>query len=234
MIKNLERIAADYSRMWAESKDQLRRGDIEPDPVPDNSSKRWGVSVVIRPTEPVVTQLLVAANTVRTFAGENQVIYGKENLHTTLCSLEFQRLEVTANDPKVRAYEAVLKSVAARFKAISIQYKGITANRSGVMAQGWPLEDKLQEIREAFHTELEKRGLLGGPEESSIRQTAHASLAVFTKPLENPHGLVDFIAQNRETDFGTCTLDTIELVRYRRTESAVGLEVFAKSRLINI
>lgn len=233
MIKNLERITADYSRMWNESKDQLGAGDIDPDPVPDNSSRRWGVSIIIRPTEPVLSRLVDAANKIKALAGENQIIYDASNLHTTIRSIEFQRLEVDENDPKVLEYEEALKSVAARFKSISIKYKGITANRSGVMAQGWPVDDILQEIREAFHEELEKRGLLGGPEEVNVRQTSHASLAVFTQPLENTQGLIDFIINNRDTDFGTCEIDTIELVRYRRTEDSVGLVVFAAIQLAN-
>lgn len=231
MIKNLEVIAADYLRMWNESKDQIAVGAIEPDPVPDNSSRRWGVSIIFRHTEPVLSKLIAAVNEIKSFVGDGHIIYDLSNLHTTIRSIEFQRLEVDEHDPKVLQYEKALKAVAAKCNTIKISYKGLTANRSCVIAQGWPIDNVLQEIREAFHQELEKRGLLGGPEETSVRQTSHASLVVFTHPLKNPQGLVEYIERNRETNFGSCEIDTIELVRYRRTEDAVRLVVFSKERL---
>lgn len=232
MIKNLERITSDYQRMWSESKDQLRKGDIDPDPVPDNSSRRWGVSIVIRPTEPVLSRLTDTANEIAQFAGDEQVIYDQSNLHTTLRSIEFQRLEVDENDEKVKQYEEALRVVVEKFGPIKITYKGLTANRSGVMAQGWPVDDTLQEIRDAFHTELEKRGLLGGPEETAVRQTSHASLAVFTHPLVDSEKLTDYVANNRDTDYGTCEISQIDLVRYRRAETSVSLVVFATLELM--
>lgn len=232
MIKNLERITSDYQRMWNESKEQLKKGKIDTDPVPDNSSRRWGVSIVIRPTEPALSKLVNTADEIAKFAGSDQIIYDDSNLHTTIRSIEFQRLEVDENDEKVKEYEEALRVVTEKFGSIKISYKGLTASKGGVMAQGWPLDDTLQEIREAFHEELEKRGLLGGPEEVSIRQTSHASLAVFTQPLADPEGLVNYLQDNRETDFGTCEITQIDLVRYRRTETDVSLVVFATLQLM--
>lgn len=233
MIKNLERITSDYQRMWNESKDQLRAGDVDPDPVPDNNSRRWGVSIVIRPTEPVLSRLTEVAKEIEKFTGTEQIIYDQSNLHTTLRSIEFQRLEVDENDEKVKQYEEALKAVVERFGPIKITYRGLTANRSGVMVQGWPVDDTLQEVREAFHNELEKRGLLGGPEETAVRQTSHASLLVVTHPLANSEGLADYVQSNRDTDYGTCEINEIDLVRYRRAETSVSLVVFATLQLMN-
>lgn len=231
MIRNLKRITADYERMWNESKDQLKAGDIDPDPVPDNTSRRWGVSIVIRPAEPSLSRLTKAAHEIAELAGSKQIIYDQSNLHTTLRSIEFQRLEVAASDAKVQQYKEALQTVAANFGPISIAYKGLTANKSGVMAQGWPANDTLQDIREAFHTELQNRKLLGGPEEASVRQTSHANLAVFTHPLAYPETLAEYIKRHRDTDYGTMTITSIDLVRYKRTETDVKLVVFTSVRL---
>lgn len=100
------------------------------------------------------------------------------------------------------------------------------------MAQGWPSDDTLQNFREAFHLELEKKGLFDGPEEFSIRQTAHASLCVFTNALLNSEGLTEYIEKNRETDYGTSEIKRIDVVKYKRTATDVGLLVFASHELI--
>jgi len=233
MIKNIKRITADYQKMWNESKDQLQTGNIDPDPVPDNTSRRWGVSIVIRPTEPVLSRLSNVVQELAEFTGNEQVLYGQSNLHTTLRSIEFQRLEVDENDEKVQEYIKALEAVVKKFGPIRITYKGLTANRGGVMAQGWPVDDTLQDIREAFHGEIEKRGLLGGPEEINVRQTSHASLIVITHPLANPLGLVEYVEKNRETDYGTSEATSIDLVRYRRGDASVSLVVFASLHLLN-
>jgi len=228
--QNRERIAADYERMWNTSRTRLRAGDIEPDPVPGDQSGRWGVSAVIRPVGPVLTRLAEAAEHLKAFAGDRHVIYGRSNLHTTLRSIEGYRSDVDGHDGKVRQYKETLQNILRRFGGIRIAYRGLTCDSTSIMAQGWPMDDTLQEIREAFHEELQQRNLLSGPEKAAIRQTSHASLTVFTRALADAEKLADHVRDNRNTDYGTCEVDTIDLVRYRRTESDVALVAFASLR----
>jgi len=56
-----------------------------------------------------------------------------------------------------------------------------------------------------------------------VRRTAHASLVVFTHPLHDPASLADYIANHRDTDYGTTDIESIELIRYVRTMTDVQL-----------
>jgi 2'-5' RNA ligase len=225
--RNLERITSDYERMWADSSARLRIGDIQPDPVPGDGSRRWGVSAVIRPLGRVQSRLAEAADELKALAGDRQVVYGPTNLHTTVRSIEFHRIDVGEHDEKVSEYRQALQKILRDFGPIPITYRGLTSDGTSIMAQGWPADDTLQLVREAFHAELGRRALLGGPERSSVRQTSHASLIVFTHPLCHAEKLADHVRDNRTTDYGRCDITDVELVRYRRSESDVRLDVFA-------
>jgi hypothetical protein len=229
-IKNLDQITADYETMWNNSHARLRAGDIEPDPVPGDQSRRWGISAIIRPVGPVLSRLAEVAGKLKTLAGDQHVVYDRSNLHTTVRSIEFHRIDVNERDEKVGQYKEALQKILPRFGPVRMAYRGPTSNSNSVMAQGWPIDDTLQEIREAFHVELHQKALLGGPEKTAMRQTSHASLAVFTHPLASAEKLADHIRDNRNTDYGTCEIDGIDLVRCRRTESNVTLVVLASAR----
>jgi 2'-5' RNA ligase len=226
-IKNLDRITADYERMWNDSRRRLRAGNIEPDPVPGDQSRRWGVSAIIRPAGVTLTRLAGAADELKAFAGDQQVVYGRSNLHTTVRSIERHRIDVDVNDEKISQYKEALQKILRRFRPIKVAYRGLTSDCTSVMAQGWPIDDTLQEIRDAFHAELQRRALLSGPEKAAVRQTSHASLIVFTHALAHAEKLADHVRDNRNTDYGTCEVNEIDLVRYSRTESSVTLVVFA-------
>ena len=220
---NIERIRLDYERLWMNSKDALIHGHIEPDPAPDDTSRRWGISAVIRPREQAAITLEKTARQLSKFTGDKQVIYTGASLHTTLRSIEFFRSHVTHDDDRVRKYIDILQEIVRGYNAFNVLYQGLTANKTSVIAQGWPLSDDLQKIRVEFHRQLGNAGLLTGPETQGVRETAHASLVVFTHPLEDPRSLVDFIEDNRETQFGYVNIDQIDVVRYMRTDTDVEL-----------
>jgi hypothetical protein len=213
--------------MWADSSARLRVGDIRLDPVPGDGSRRWGVSAVIRPLGRALSRLAEAADEVKALAGDRQVVYGPTNLHTTVRSIEFHRIAVDEHDEKVSEYRQALRKILRSLGPIRMTYRGLTSDGTSIMAQGWPVDDTLQLVREAFHAELKRRALLSGPERSSVRQTSHASLIVFTHPLCHAENLADHVRDNRTTDYGRCEVVDVELVRYRRSESDVRLDVFA-------
>jgi hypothetical protein len=223
-----EKITAIYNQIWQDSKHDLAQGLIEPDPVPDATSSRWGVSMIIRPTGDVADVLEAVALRLTEFTGRKQAVYNRESLHTTLRSIESYRFNVPDKDENVHKYLSILKEVVPPYGPIRILYKGLTADKTGVLAQGWPMGDALQNIRSAFYSKLQEYNLLSGPEAHHIRELAHASLVVFSKPLQHPQLLVEFVENNRQTEYGIAIVESVEIVRYKKAEFNIELITLGK------
>jgi hypothetical protein len=226
------RLGPIYDQMWTDAAPELAAGHIDSDVVPQDGSRRWGVSAVVLPTTPVRDRLEDAAEQLGRRAGTNHIFYDRSNLHSTLRSIEFYRSDLTTADPRVATYICLLRDLASRFASIPILYKGLTATKTGVMAQGWDIGGVVQDFRLEFHDLLRACDLLTGPEAQAVRQTAHASLMVFTGELLHANALADFIALNRQTDYGISVSMQINLVIYVRTKSTVALEFLESTPLV--
>jgi hypothetical protein len=220
---HLKEMASIYDNLWENSRGDLIRGLVELDPVPDTNNTRWGVSAVARIKGRTAEVLETVALQLAEFTGKRQVVYSSADLHTTLYSIEPYRLNVADDDDRVHKYLELLKTIAQEYPPVRIAYKGLTANKTGVMAQGWPVDTDFLTIRSLFHDKLRECNLLNGFEGRNVRQTAHASLIVYSQPLQFPTSLVEFIENNRQTEYGTALIRSIEVVRYQRTAFDVKL-----------
>ncbi|GCE08167.1 hypothetical protein [Dictyobacter aurantiacus] len=203
-----------YDRFWREARAPLARGEVQPDPIPGMESLRWGVSVIMRLRGEVAERLVGVIDELSRWTGRRHLRYQASNLHTTLQTIELYRPSIDAEDEYIQQYRRVLRQVAAQFPPLQIRYQGLTANQMSVMAQGWPVDETLRQLRETFHTRVRAEKHLPGP---GIRDLAHASLIVFAGPLLDPTGCVSFVESQRQSDFGTATIDRLELVQYQRT-----------------
>ena len=220
-----------YEHMWNASKAPLARGLIEPDPIPSEGGRNWGVSAIVRPTEPVLNRLEDAAKEVSELTGPEHAIYDASNLHITLRTLETYRSHVTEKDLLIRQYAGILKEIAHQSGPIRISYRGLTATRTSIIAQGWPLDDTFQTLRERFHKQLARTGLSDGPESNSIRQIAHTSLVVFGGSISSPGSLVDYIEANRTTNYGPTEITKIEIVKYKKSDTSVRIFLLGEIEL---
>lgn len=216
----LEGLRSEYEGLWTGSRQLLAAGRVTPDTAPVESSGRWGVSAVLRPTGDVAATLAGVSETLAGFTGRRQTLYGPSNLHTTVRSIETYRAGVTDEDAAVRIYAEILDRIAGRRGPIRIAYRGLTASASGVLAQGWPVGDELYRLRRTLLEKLSDRGLSGGPEAERTRRTAHASLVTFAASPRYPEALVEFIEANRRTPYGVASFNSVEIVRYERTKYA--------------
>ncbi|GLV55514.1 hypothetical protein KDH_23580 [Dictyobacter sp. S3.2.2.5] len=203
-----------YDRFWREAREPLARGEVRPDPIPGVESQRWGVSVIMRLRGEAAERLTGVIDELAHWTGTRHLRYQAANLHTTLQTIELYRPSISADDEYIQQYRRVLRQVATQFPPLQIRYQGLTANQMSVMAQGWPVDETLRQLRETFHARVRAEKHLPGP---GIRDLAHASLIVFSGPLLDPAGCVSFVEGQRQSDFGTATIDRLELVQYQRT-----------------
>ncbi|AUD06695.1 hypothetical protein CWM47_35530 [Spirosoma pollinicola] len=208
--------------MWSIGKPDLLRNDIDGDPVPDATSKRWGVSAILRLPAPFGESLDGLLTQLRAYTGEGHTFYNPMTFHITLRSIEYFREPITPDDRWVNIYRQLMRQLTPNALDLSIRFAGLSANRVGVILQGFPATDQLQALREQFHELLAHHELLQGPEQNQPRINAHASLIVYgTSRLAKPEALVDYIEQHRSTDYGQVNPISLELVRYEKRPESV-------------
>jgi hypothetical protein len=213
--------------MWEQGYPDLVRGIVDADPVPDDSSQRWGISIIARmppASAPLFTDI---RTTLRAWTGEEQTLYDASNLHTTIRSCEFYRSTIALGDAALMDYWHALREVAAQIPPLTMTYRGLSANRTGIIVQGFPQTEHVQHLRRLLHQRLEQLGRTHGPEAARIRRGAHVSLVVFAGPVLAPQSLARYIGDHRATDYGAVTTSSLELIRYRRTQRQVAIESLA-------
>ena len=99
-----------------------------------------------------------------------------------------------------------------------------------MLAQGFPRDDTLEQVRERLRASLVRRGL-GSTVDGRYRlETAHTTLVRFVSPLRNPPRFVDALAAARERAFGTTLVDRLELTLgdwYQSSERSPAVAEFA-------
>jgi len=218
---NYDRIRAGYDRMWQQSYDDLVRGHVDPDPVPIAMSKRWGISVIFRIPQVMSERFEAIVSDLRQWTCDTHVLYDISNLHTTIFAFECYRENVQQDDEAVQRYTNILRELAREYTSFDIVYEGLSANRTGIIVQGYPLATQLQHLRHALQDRLRTAKLLSGPDAEQLRQGAHVSLVVFGGPIKAATPLTSYIAANRDTYYGTATIQRIQLVQYQRMPNKV-------------
>jgi hypothetical protein len=215
-----------YDDLWSRGRWALTSGHLVCDPLPAPGTSRWGLSAVFRPWSSAFADCAAAC---AELIGPRGVVYGEDNLHVTLRSFEGWRSEVGSEDEALPVYRDALASIVADGPAPRVRFRGLTASASGVLVQGWPLDD-VQALRTRLHAVLHDRLLaaglpMTGPEASrgDLRRTVHATLAMYGPTVAEPHALSAFVERHRETDFGEQRFETVWLVGYRRTSNRVDL-----------
>ncbi len=215
--------------MLFESREFLSNGQVIPEKLPISGGKRWGCSLVIRPSDEVISNALPIIEELKAATGSNHLFYDKESLHCTIRSFEGHREIKDANDPWVASYQKTISSILKNLPPIGLLFKGITATRSGVFAQGWPQNDSLQKIRETLFKTPFADAPIEGPEINSVRNTAHMSLLLFaSETLKDPKGFLRIIDFNRHTQFGTAVPYELDLVSYQLTESKISVRTLTR------
>lgn len=90
-----------YEAMLFESREFLSKGQVIPEMLPITGGKRWGCSLVIRPSLEVISNALPIIEKLQEATGSNHLFYDKESLHCTIRSFEGYREIKDTSDPWV-------------------------------------------------------------------------------------------------------------------------------------
>ena len=181
------------------------------DSPPGPGSRRWGLSVLVRPGADLAARLGAVTADLVALAGPGQWATGAaDTSHLTLYSLEPHRPGVTLDDPAARRYADAVRAVGASCGPATFAVTGLVLTPGGVVAAAEPADDGARALRPALVAALG-----GDVFEASYRgDTWWLSLVHLATPLADPAGLVQHVDACRHEPLGFLRAGYVELVRY--------------------
>ncbi|AMM50767.1 hypothetical protein TH61_05645 [Rufibacter sp. DG15C] len=219
-----------YDTLWRQAHHQFSQGSFELDPflaskTPDT---RRGITLLARPNPEVQTRIQEMLQRLKVVE-PSQYYYPAQDLHLTLLSIisclpDFDSRSIQAGD-----YCRLLQEALHGIQPFIIYYKGITASPSCIMVQGFPDGEGLQQLREQVRTAFKNSDLPHTIDQRYEIHTAHSTVLRFQAPLKNPAAFLSLLEQFRATDFGSFTIEQVELVYndwYQRASNTQTLATF--------
>lgn len=211
-MRDIEQI---YIEMWNNAEQKISQHQYEIDRLIGSAEDtRRGITVLsyLKDTEGNVNnKLMMFMNELAALEPE-QYYYPENELHLTLLSVVSCIEGFSLSTVDVTAYQQLFTETVNSIGPIDIHCYGVTASPGCVLIQGFPVDEKLQVLREklraafygsALHTTMDSRYKL---------TTAHSTLARFQAPLRDNKKLLNFLSDYRTHDFGIYRINQLDLV----------------------
>jgi 2'-5' RNA ligase len=201
-----------YHQLYTQSVEQIRSEGVTIDSsLDDPNDDRRGITLLLRPDKQVKERILEWLDRLRK-TEPDQYYYPASDLHITLlsvisCYSGFQHEQIDLS-----SYMQLIRDNLKGEEPFSIRMEGITASPSGVMIQGFSENDQLNFLREKLRTRFRVSDLQQSIDKRYILQTAHSTVVRFRKPLQRKEAFLDLLEQYRNADFGTFSVEEVELV----------------------
>ncbi|AZI27798.1 mutarotase [Pedobacter sp. G11] len=217
-----------YNKLYTTAAAKITAGNYEIDHlIDDEKDQRFGITLVIRPDQNTKMNIQRFLTEVKAIEPD-QYYYQDSDIHITVMSIISCYAGFELSQIDIQDYIQLINQVLKKHKSFKIQFKGLTASPSCILIQGF-LTDTLNEIRDDLRLAFKNSALQQSIDKRYTIQTAHATIMRFRDKLRNPTRLLSLIEQYRGFDFGTFTVDQIELVYndwYQRERFVESLHVF--------
>jgi hypothetical protein len=221
-----------YESMWQEAWSKVRGGQIACDELAFKKELdgRRGLSLVARLAPEVVQNIGAFLETLREIEPE-QYYYPVNDIHLTILSLltaaEHNQEQLAQAGDFIPAVEAALSGVPA----FGLDTVGVTLTATAVLAQGFPEDSALQQVRDRIRATLTAQELGGGLDRRYHQRAAHHTLMRFTAPLRSADQFAQALMAYRGYPFGSSTIAAVDLAIHDWYLSADRLTVLKTYRL---
>ncbi|WP_046246062.1 2'-5' RNA ligase family protein [Hymenobacter terrenus] len=226
-------LQAHYDTLREDALRQLAQGEADLDLLIDSSEdNRRGITLLTRPPAPI-TAIIKAITADFQSADPTQYYYPATDIHLTILSIISCYSGFTLDMIAPSAYQEVVRAIVEHVRPFTITYSGLTASPSGIMVQGVPEDDSLENLREQTRKFFRQSGLQHSIDQRYTIQTAHSTVIRFKNPIQDPHILVEIIRKYQQFFIGSFEVNTVELVYndwYQRARNTVLLEEYSLGR----
>jgi len=213
MAGHLSEVARLYEKLWREAVTAFERGGPQLDPFLKNRAAdlRRGVTLIVRPDSKVCERVTDFLGQIAEVAPK-QYFYRRAELHLTVLSVIPVSDSWQKSMQRLPEYLAVLDTVFKNRPAFSIAFRGVTASPEAVLVQGFPLGNTLKQLRDDLRTALSRHGLGENVDVRYKVVAAHLTAVRFFTPMTDWKPLYALLAAHRETDFGKCRVQSLQLI----------------------
>lgn len=191
----------------------------------DDSDKRFGVTLLVRPSEEIKTNIQVFLEELKK-TEPDQYYYPSTDIHITIMSVISCVEGFKLNKFSTSDYVEIIEKSLVDVNEIQIDYRGVTLSPDAVMIQGFPTDESLNILRDRLRENFKNSSLIQSIDSRYSITTAHSTVMRFQKKLQNPKELLEVIEKFRNHNFGQFTVDKIELVYndwYQRERNTINL-----------
>lgn len=219
-----------YNKLWNQSLQKFRRNEFEFDTlINSEDDNRYGITLLARPSKDVKQNISNILQEIRRIA-PNQYYYPKSDLHITILSIISCYAGFSLDQINQSDYQNIVQSTIDSIAPFEIVFCGLTASPSCIMIQGFPKGDQLNVLRNELREKFKDSSLQHSIDKRYQLETAHITAVRFTEPFENAERFISKIAKLKESDFGSCVIDQVELVGndwYQQKEKVESITKFS-------
>ncbi len=205
-------LAEIYSSMWDDAQHDILQGRMQIDPwIGNESDPRYGMTLIARPTAQVADAVVHAVADIAQLE-PGQYVYPMSDLHVTVLSLISCHTEFRVESIQVEAYAALIEPILKETAPIRIHFKGLTLSPTGLVVKGDAAGNELNALRDQLRSAFKASGLTHTIDQRYTLQTAHITVFRFKQSLRDAARFIRHVATMREVEFGSTTLQEMELV----------------------
>ena len=218
-----------YKELYKRSIKKIGKGDYQTDSLIDSPvDKRFGITLLMRPPQEVKNEIKPFLKELKQI-DSSQYYYPNSDIHITVMSIiscyeGFQIDQISVSD-----YSNLIKQSLKGIDKFKIKFQGITASDSGIIIQGFPENEMLNNMRNNLRTNFKNSNLEQSIDKRYTIQTAHATIVRFRKELQNNNAFLAEIEKYKNYDFGSFEVKELELVFndwYQREQNSILLGKF--------
>lgn len=222
-------LSAHYKKLYEVSIRKIENGDARMDPFIDSpADKRFGITLLIRPPQNIKRQIQAFLDKLKQ-VDPSQYYYPNLDIHITVMSIISCYEGFQLDQISIPNYVDLIKESLSGIDRFEIKYKGITASNSGIMIQGFPENDNLNNLRNNLRKKFKNSDLEQSIDKRYSIQTAHSTAVRFRKKLQNKNEFLKILERYKNADFGSFEVKELELVFndwYQRERNSKLLEKF--------
>lgn len=196
--------------------------------IDDPRDDRYGITLLLRPDDNVREHIREFLSEVSRVAPGQYPCPGSD-LHVTVMSIISCYRGFTVDSIEPSAYGDIIRKALRGIPPFTYRFRGVTASPSCLMIQGYFPDNVLNAIRERLRSLFGQSGLQHSIDSRYRTESGHSTVLRFRRPLSDGSGLVEFLKQQSEREFGEFVVQEFELVAndwYQRAEKCRILQRF--------
>ena len=221
-------LSVHYTNLYHDAVNKIKTDTYETDRLMDVPDRRFGLTLITHPAFSVRNNIQQFLDELKV-AEPDQYYYRDSDIHVTIlsiisCYVGFDLSQVSVND----YIELIKKSIAGQ-QRFEIIFRGVTASPSCVMIQGFLSDSTLNDIRDCLRSSFKNSVLQQSIDKRYPLQTAHSTVVRFRTSFTKKDTFLQILENYRNYNFGTVTVDLLELVYndwYQRKENVKVLYKF--------